>query len=133
MHRFYHAGVLQSRLMPKKPAKPKKPPTKAASAQAKREARIAAKKAQQASLSTQKLLGYTRVRPLIERPRETTRTKPGPAPELFKIEGMSWQDAIKKSLTKKKPPGARCPAGGDANRKTGQSTSPLTPEMTLLL
>ena len=31
--------------------------------------------------------------------------KPGPKPELYKIEGMSWQDAVKKSFTKKKPAG----------------------------
>ena len=37
-------------------------------------------------------------------PSQRTR-RPGPAPELLEIEGMSWQDAIKKSLTKQKPPG----------------------------
>ena len=31
--------------------------------------------------------------------------KPGPKPELFRIEGMTWQEAIKKSLQKPKPPG----------------------------
>ncbi len=29
--------------------------------------------------------------------------KPGPKEEIFKIEGMSWEDAIKKSLQVKKP------------------------------
>jgi hypothetical protein len=40
-----------------------------------------------------------------KKPPTKAPSKPGPAPELFKIEGMSWQDAIKKSLTKEKPPG----------------------------
>ena len=40
-----------------------------------------------------------------KKPPTKATSKPGPAPELFKIEGMSRQDAIKKSLTKKKPPG----------------------------
>lgn len=30
--------------------------------------------------------------------------KPGPKPEVLKLEG-NWQDAVKKSLAKKKPPG----------------------------
>jgi hypothetical protein len=38
-------------------------------------------------------------------PRKASAAKPGASPELFKIEGMTWHDAIKKSLTKKKPPG----------------------------
>lgn len=41
-------------------------------------------------------------------PRQTATPKPkkkektGPKPDLLKIEGK-WQDAVKKSLTKKKP------------------------------
>jgi len=39
-------------------------------------------------------------------PKNPTRRKnnPGPAPELFKIEG-DWKDAVKKALKVKKPPG----------------------------
>jgi hypothetical protein len=33
------------------------------------------------------------------------KAKPGPKPEMFKIEGMGWEDAVKKALTKKKPAG----------------------------
>jgi hypothetical protein len=33
------------------------------------------------------------------------KAKTGPKPELFKIEGMTWKEAVKKSLTKKKPAG----------------------------
>ena len=33
------------------------------------------------------------------------KAKPGPKPDLYKIEGMTWQQAVKKSFTKKKPPG----------------------------
>jgi len=32
-------------------------------------------------------------------------TKPGPAPELFKIDGETFASAVKKSLAKKKPAG----------------------------
>jgi hypothetical protein len=39
--------------------------------------------------------------------RKATKTKkpakPGPKPDTLKIEGK-WQDAVKKSLSKKKPP-----------------------------
>ena len=43
-------------------------------------------------------------------PKKTPKPKPakaksGPKPELYKIEGMSWQDAVKKSFQKKKPAG----------------------------
>jgi hypothetical protein len=30
---------------------------------------------------------------------------PGPKAEMFKIEDMGWEDAVKKALTKKKPAG----------------------------
>jgi len=33
------------------------------------------------------------------------KAKTGPKPELFKIEGMTWKEAVKKSLQKKKPAG----------------------------
>jgi hypothetical protein len=33
------------------------------------------------------------------------KPKPGPKPDLYKIEGMTWQDAVKRSLQKKKPAG----------------------------
>jgi len=29
---------------------------------------------------------------------------PGPKPEVLKIEGMNWKEAIKKSFQKQKPP-----------------------------
>jgi hypothetical protein len=32
------------------------------------------------------------------------KAKPGPKPDLLKIEG-NWEDAVAKSLKKKKPPG----------------------------
>jgi hypothetical protein len=31
--------------------------------------------------------------------------KSGAKPEMFKIEGTSWEDAVKKALTEKKPAG----------------------------
>ena len=33
------------------------------------------------------------------------KSKPGPTPELFKIEGMNWEEAVTKSFKKKKPAG----------------------------
>jgi hypothetical protein len=35
--------------------------------------------------------------------KKTRKAKPGPKEEILKIEGI-WQDAVKKSLEKKKPP-----------------------------
>lgn len=35
---------------------------------------------------------------------KATKAKPGPKPDLYKIEG-DWQDAVKKSFAKKKPAG----------------------------
>jgi len=32
------------------------------------------------------------------------RDAPGPKPEVLKITGIKWQDAVKQSLQKKKPP-----------------------------
>ena len=40
---------------------------------------------------------------LPKRPKKE-RAIPGPKAETLKIEG-NWKDAVKKSLTKKKPPG----------------------------
>ena len=34
--------------------------------------------------------------------KPAAKPKPGPSPEVLKIDG-SWQDAMKQSLTKKKP------------------------------
>jgi hypothetical protein len=36
--------------------------------------------------------------------RNRERTKPGPKPEVIKIEG-DWEQAVKKSFAKKKPKG----------------------------
>ena len=35
-------------------------------------------------------------------PKKTPKPKPGPKPELFKIEGMNWEEAMKK-LVQAKP------------------------------
>jgi len=35
--------------------------------------------------------------------KKPAKAKPGPKPEVLKIEGMKWQDAVKKSFQKKKP------------------------------
>jgi hypothetical protein len=35
-------------------------------------------------------------------PPKTSKAKPGPKPDILKIDG-NWQDAVKKSLQKKKP------------------------------
>jgi hypothetical protein len=32
-----------------------------------------------------------------------TPKKPGPEPEILKIEGMNWKDAMKKALQKRRP------------------------------
>jgi hypothetical protein len=32
------------------------------------------------------------------------QTKRGPKPDILKIEGVNWKEAIKKSFEKKKPP-----------------------------
>jgi len=40
----------------------------------------------------------------VKKPKKTAKVKTGPKPELYKIEG-NWQDAVKKSLLKKKPAG----------------------------
>jgi hypothetical protein len=40
----------------------------------------------------------------MNRPKKK-RKPPGPKPEILKIEGVNWKDAIKKSLKKKRPPG----------------------------
>jgi len=37
-------------------------------------------------------------------PAKPASVKPGPKPEILKVDG-NWQDAMKKSLTKKKPAG----------------------------
>jgi hypothetical protein len=37
--------------------------------------------------------------------RKKQKEKSGPKPEVFKIEGMDWKAAAKKSLRKKKPAG----------------------------
>jgi hypothetical protein len=39
------------------------------------------------------------------------QAKPGPKPDLLKLKG-NWQSAIKKSLTKKKPPPEGWPKDG---------------------
>ena len=36
---------------------------------------------------------------------EPKSAKPGRNPDTLKIEGMGWEDAVKKSFTKKKPEG----------------------------
>ena len=38
------------------------------------------------------------------RPKPKPASKPLRKPKLFRIEGMSWKDAVKMSLAKKKPP-----------------------------
>jgi len=38
-------------------------------------------------------------------PKAAAQKKRGPKPELYKIEGMSWEYAAKKLLQKKKPAG----------------------------
>jgi hypothetical protein len=48
-------------------------------------------------------IGMAKKRP-IKTPAKP-KSKPGPAAELFKIEGIGWEDAVKKSLQKKKPAG----------------------------
>jgi hypothetical protein len=35
--------------------------------------------------------------------KKRVKAKRGPKPELLKIEGMKWGDAVKKSFQKKKP------------------------------
>ena len=37
--------------------------------------------------------------------KKTAKAKTGPKPELYKIEGVGWEEAVKKSLQKKKPAG----------------------------
>ncbi len=32
------------------------------------------------------------------------RQKPGPKPETFKVEGMDWEEAMKRALQVKRPP-----------------------------
>jgi hypothetical protein len=39
----------------------------------------------------------------VAKSRIKTKAKPGPKEERFKIEGMGWEDAVKKSLQVKKP------------------------------
>lgn len=34
----------------------------------------------------------------MEMPKKPKKPKPGPKPETFKIEGMNWEDAVKKAL-----------------------------------
>jgi hypothetical protein len=41
---------------------------------------------------------------MAKQPKSKKRPKPGPAAETLKIDG-NWQDAMKKSLGKKKPAG----------------------------
>jgi hypothetical protein len=43
--------------------------------------------------------------PRMAKKPKPVKAKTGPKPELFKIEGMTWKEAVKKSLTKKKPAG----------------------------
>jgi hypothetical protein len=83
--------------MPSKPAKTKKLTTKSTHDPLIERAAQAREKAQGA------IRWGKQVRELAEVTLAKV-TKPGPALELFKIEGMPWQEAIKKSLTKKKPP-----------------------------
>jgi hypothetical protein len=33
-----------------------------------------------------------------------TRAKPGPKEETFKVEGMDWEEAVRRSFQVKKPP-----------------------------
>jgi hypothetical protein len=42
---------------------------------------------------------------VIKTQKKSAKVKTGPKPELYKIEGMGWEDAVKKSLQKKKPTG----------------------------
>lgn len=38
----------------------------------------------------------------LKRPKKSAKAKTGPKPDTLRIEGK-WQDAVKKSLSKKKP------------------------------
>jgi len=35
----------------------------------------------------------------------TPKSTPGPKPDVLKIDGIGWEDAVKKSFQKKKPAG----------------------------
>lgn len=39
------------------------------------------------------------------KPKKAGQAKPGPTPDTLKIEGVAWEDAVKKSLGKPKPAG----------------------------
>ena len=38
-----------------------------------------------------------------KREAKAAKATPGPKPDTLKIEGIGWEDAVKKSFTKKKP------------------------------
>jgi hypothetical protein len=42
---------------------------------------------------------------MAKKPERNAKTKPGPKAETLKIEGMGWEQAVKKSFQKKKPAG----------------------------
>lgn len=45
------------------------------------------------------------MRKIAAKPKKKPTSPSGPKPEVFKIDGMGWQQAIKKSFAKKKPVG----------------------------
>ena len=42
-----------------------------------------------------------------KKPARPKRAKPGPKPDVLKIDGMGWEDAVKKSFQRKNPAGGR--------------------------
>ena len=84
----------------KKPAKPKEPPTKATVDPLIERGERAQRKARQTIQQTHDIEEAERQGKLMTKPP----SKPGPAPELFKIEeDLTFAQAVKRATLKKKP------------------------------